>query len=126
MTTINLQTVKTAIMALGRSLPLGMELFFYREEDDSRVRMQMVEPDGKNTEYAFVKKDAFNVRMLCWIGVDATLPDADRTVLVNISGESSEPVWAGYHDGEQWLDVSGMPITVTHWCDFPEPVEVTK
>ncbi len=36
--------------------------------------------------------------------------------------ESVEPIWPGYHDGEQWLDLSGFPLTgVTHWIDFPEP-----
>lgn len=50
-----------------------------------------------------------------------TLPDSDETVLIAIDGES-EPIWIGYHDGEQWLLADGAEIvgTVTHWARFPE------
>jgi hypothetical protein len=47
------------------------------------------------------------------------LPDADLTVLVETQG-CAEPVWLGYFDGSDWLDIEGTPITVIRWAEMPK------
>lgn len=74
---------------------------------------------------------SFDVRTLItlsqptWTPCADALPDSDLTVIVH-SPESDEPIWLGYHDGHEWIDVSGAPYkeAVTHWMNFPEPPEV--
>ncbi len=56
--------------------------------------------------------------VITWHAVAESLPDADITVLVRTRG-SEEPVWLGYLDGEQWRDVEGLEIEVTHWAELP-------
>ena len=51
-------TLKTAILHasllnIGRLLPHGMEVSFFRNEGEPVVRMQHVMPDGSVTDYAF-------------------------------------------------------------------------
>lgn len=61
-----------------------------------------------------------------WTECSDELPDSERTV-ITYAPDSNEPVWPGYHDGEQWVDINGQTIddaTVTHWMDLPEPPEV--
>ena len=49
------------------------------------------------------------------------LPDSDSTVMI-YTPDSNEPIWLGYHDGEQWWTIEQFPVTgVTHWMDMPEP-----
>jgi hypothetical protein len=57
-----------------------------------------------------------------WIPCAEELPDSDQSVMT-YAPDSSEPVWPGYHDGERWMDLNGIPmqLPVTHWRDFPEP-----
>ena len=57
-----------------------------------------------------------------WISVEESLPDADISVMT-YAPDSSDPVWPGFHDGEAWYSICGLPIImhVTHWRDFPEP-----
>lgn len=47
--------ISMAIKLIGQTLPAGHEIFFYREGEDQRVRMQHVLPSGSNTEYVFTK-----------------------------------------------------------------------
>jgi hypothetical protein len=59
-----------------------------------------------------------------WIACTEGMPDTDTTVMTFEPG-SCEPIWPGYHDGEQWCDVMGDgKINVTHWMAFPDPPEV--
>lgn len=51
---MNTDQLKEALLTIGRSLPVGMEVHFYREEGDSRARMQISMPDGSVTDYAFL------------------------------------------------------------------------
>lgn len=51
-----IKRLKDSMLTIGRTLPVGMECQFYREVGDSRVRMQIIEPNGKATEYAFVNQ----------------------------------------------------------------------
>lgn len=55
---------------------------------------------------------------ITWRPVAEGLPDSDITVLVAIDTTTphSEPVWLGYLDGDEWRDVEGDVITVTHWA----------
>lgn len=46
------------------------------------------------------------------------LPDSDTTVHL-FDPTASEPVWPGYHNGERWLYVDGMPATPTHYSEMP-------
>ncbi len=55
-----------------------------------------------------------------WIDAGKELPDAETTVLVCIRN-ADEPVWLGYYNGEEWKDVEGMAIDVTHWAEMPLP-----
>lgn len=63
------------------------------------------------------------MQMVCWVQADI-IPDSDTTVLV-YSPDGDNPVRVGSHDGEQWCDYNGAPLsgrdTVTHWMDFPDP-----
>lgn len=58
-----------------------------------------------------------------WISCNEQMHDDDTTVMT-YAPESNEPVWPACHDGEQWMDLMGAPITdatITHWMSFPEP-----
>lgn len=59
-----------------------------------------------------------------WINADLIKPDADLAVLLDYDGE----VWPGIYDGEQWRDLTGMPIVaqVLNWADFPAPPPVVR
>ena len=51
-------------------------------------------------------------------------PDTDTTVMT-FEPDSVEPIWPGYWDGEDWLDIiTNTPIQPTHWMQFPDPPEV--
>jgi hypothetical protein len=57
---------------------------------------------------------------ITWFPVDSgQLPDAELTVLVETKG-CAEPVWLGYFDGTDWLDIEGTPITVVSWAEMPK------
>lgn len=56
-----------------------------------------------------------------WIECKKQIPDSDMTVMT-YEPESCEPIWPGYHDGDQWMDINGTPLCkVTHWMAFPDP-----
>lgn len=62
-----------------------------------------------------------------WTKVKEGLPDADLVVLVSVQG-TSEPVWLGYLDGEDWRYVESTLIEVNGakvigWSDLPAPME---
>lgn len=62
---------------------------------------------------------------MTWIPCSEALPDSDMTVMA-FSPDSQEPIWPAYHDGDEWVDIMGAPITdapITHWMNFPEPPE---
>jgi hypothetical protein len=48
-----------------------------------------------------------------------SLPDADMTVLLRLSGEEY-PVWPGYHDGEGWRSAGGEELEgpVLGWMEL--------
>jgi hypothetical protein len=59
-----------------------------------------------------------------WTNCSDQLPDTDTTVMT-FEPDSVEPIWPGYWDGEEWMDIiTNTPIHPTHWMDFPEPPEV--
>lgn len=57
-----------------------------------------------------------------WITVTPeSMPDADETVQI-YSPDATDPVWIGYHDGEDWRYVcGGIALGVTHWQPMTEP-----
>ncbi|WP_045223686.1 hypothetical protein [Methyloterricola oryzae] len=55
-----------------------------------------------------------------WKKAVAEQPDSDTTVLVH-HPDADEPTWLGYHDGEDWYYVDGMPAKVQRWAHLPEP-----
>jgi hypothetical protein len=58
---------------------------------------------------------------ITWIAAQEVLPDSELIVLISIPSPS-EPVWFGYHDGDQWRTADGMSMAyeVTHWSELPE------
>lgn len=59
------------------------------------------------------------VEEIVWQRVDVAMPDSDETVLIS-SGEINDHSWLGYHDGESWLLIDGMPESgVTCWAPLP-------
>jgi hypothetical protein len=67
-----------------------------------------------------------DIEQIEWIAVADELPDVDTTVLVHAPG-SDEPVWLGYFDGEDWLEIGGAMYSneeeladcVTAWAPIP-------
>ena len=58
-----------------------------------------------------------------WTACADGLPESDQTIMT-YQPDANEPVWPGYHDGEQWWDITGFALPapeVTHWIPFPEP-----
>jgi Protein of unknown function (DUF551) len=63
---------------------------------------------------------------ITWHAVTESMPDSDTTIFVYAPG-ADEPVWLGYHDGEDWISVSGaiysndeeIAHAVTHWAEMP-------
>lgn len=59
------------------------------------------------------------VEEIVWQRVDVAMSDADETVLIT-SDEIVDHTWLGYHDGESWILVDGMPVFgVTCWAPLP-------
>ena len=56
-----------------------------------------------------------------WMNAELSLPDSDLTVLIHCP-KSDDPIWLGYHDGEEWCLASGDTIWsgVSHWAQLPE------
>lgn len=54
-----------------------------------------------------------------------TLPDSDTTVMVALDPEfHDEPVWLGYHDGLDWMDIDGnVLVSVLGWAELPKGVQ---
>lgn len=57
-----------------------------------------------------------------WHQLPGRMPDSDTTVML-FNKNASDPVWPGYHDGESWRYVDGMPASPTHWMEFPKGPE---
>ena len=61
-----------------------------------------------------------------------TLPDSELTVIIHMPN-ATEPIWLGYHDGEQWFTVEGTAVKdldgdgpVAHWMEMPDPPPATS
>lgn len=63
---------------------------------------------------------------MVWIKASDCLPDDDLEVLIFVP-DDDEPVWIGYHGGDEWYSVDAMPLgqLVTHWMDLPEPPKLS-
>lgn len=55
---------------------------------------------------------------ITWHAVADRLPDDEQTVLICTDG-TSEPVWIGYRDGDNWRDTEGFVVNVTAWAEMP-------
>lgn len=57
-----------------------------------------------------------------WVSTIEAMPDSDTTVLIHVP-RGDDPVWMGFHDGEQWRYVDAMPVgkRVRYWAHLPEP-----
>lgn len=57
---------------------------------------------------------------ITWLDPAKQMPDDDETVLL-LMPEASEPVWPGYHDGDDgWLLAEGGPAPRVHrWARMP-------
>lgn len=49
------------------------------------------------------------VEPLTWYHVPGKLPDADETVLCQLSDDEQD-WWPGYWDGERWISAEGFPF----------------
>lgn len=66
-----------------------------------------------------------------WHDAESSKPDSDMTVLLDMPGAESEPVWPGYwDDGEgAWLTADGAPLTdkeVKAWAEMPTGVATRR
>jgi hypothetical protein len=64
---------------------------------------------------------ALKVTGVLWQSVADQMPDDDLTVMIH-HPEEDEPVWLGYHDGDDdtWRTVDGTRCEVTHWAEMPD------
>jgi hypothetical protein len=60
-----------------------------------------------------------NTETITWNDACLKLPDSDSTVLISCP-TADEPVWLGYHDGEDWFAVDGGPALVVAWAKMPK------
>jgi hypothetical protein len=62
-------------------------------------------------------------RTIKWRDARKVKPDDDETVVIRVEN-GDEPVWLGYHSGDEgWFYVEGsMPEagSVTHWAPMPK------
>jgi len=64
--------------------------------------------------------------VVTWTPAANGLPDTDITVLLSLDESHGEPTFAGYWDGQRWLDVGANPITgVLGWADMPRGLRTT-
>lgn len=54
-----------------------------------------------------------------------TLPDSDTTVMLSLDPDDhDEPVWLGYHDGFDWMNIDGTVLLgVQGWADLPKGMQ---
>lgn len=83
--------LKNAILTIGHSLPMGMEVWFGRDDGDPRTRMNIVEPAGKHTEYVFKRTNPLPVFPLVSLLREQQLETALRVLLgaIDIERESN-------------------------------------
>lgn len=69
-------------------------------------------------ETAMAAADAAPAHAGAW---QTGLPDSETTVLMHLD-DPEQPVWPGWHDGEQWRDNSAAPVTckVLGWIHLDE------
>lgn len=79
-----IQKLKESILTIGRTLPMGMECHFERVEEDPRVRMEIVCPDGSTTEYAFLNANPLPMFPLATLLRERQLEVALRDLLFSI------------------------------------------
>ena len=60
-------------------------------------------------------------RAVNWRSAEDALPDDEIMVLVACPDSDSEPVWPGYHAGDEWLYPNGLVCRPTHWARMPYP-----
>ncbi|MFN3987620.1 MAG: hypothetical protein ACK4KV_19185 [Rhodocyclaceae bacterium] len=75
--------VQASIINLGRTLPVGAEITFYRDADDPRPRVHTLFSDGSMEEYAFTSHGPLYL---------VPTIDADGDAIVQLS---AQPAGAG-------------------------------
>lgn len=58
----------------------------------------------------------------------AGMPDADENVLLTLQTSDGPEVWPGYWNGQQWLQLDGMPTSwpVMSWAKWPAGHNTSK
>lgn len=68
------------------------------------------------------KPFAVLTQTVSWIPAEKEAPAALCTVLVVGTGPPwNNGAFIGYHDGQKWRSLTGLPIAVAYWAYFPKP-----
>jgi len=95
--------LKASILNIGRLLPYGYEITFYREDGDDRARMFQLAPDGTGTEYAFtLPGDIFDVTAAGAKG------DSIKAALMEMDAKAPTPIAQAIHYPDCW-DTTAYP-----------------
>lgn len=73
-----------AIKEIGTSLPMDMEVWFGRDVGEARVKMEIIEPNGKITNYMFLKSDPLPAKPVVILFREQHLETALRDLLATI------------------------------------------
>lgn len=110
-------TLDDQIKSVGREIGLRRNVY------PGFVRNKKLTQEKADHELAAMEAVYATLKALKWIPVEERLPDDDVSVMIAVGGETGEPVWIGWHDGDGWHDTSGAPCQVTAWKDLPAEPE---
>lgn len=80
----HIELLTDSIKTIGRTLPLGMEVHFWREASEPNVRMEIVRPDGSSTRSTFTRSDPLPAFPLAALVREFKLEKALRDLLFGI------------------------------------------
>lgn len=93
-------------------------------ECGKRLATDVLYPGVDRTEALYSPAHRSPYRWMHW-RIPGTLPDSDTTVFVSLDPElHDEPVWLGYHDGLDWMNIDGTVLLgVQGWADLPKGMQ---
>lgn len=79
-----------AIKTIGRTMPVGMEVFFFHDEGQPGAGMTISEPTGKQTEYRFLHCDPLPAFAVAELERSNNIEQALRDLLASIERHADE------------------------------------